>query len=143
MRKIFDCCHHFETTPNLSKKMVILFLLCLSSSALLFSQSDRKIRVACVGNSVTYGAGIENREIFAYPAQLQELLGDPYEVENFGRNGATLLSRGHRPYIQQEEFTKALEFQPDLVIIHLGLNTIPIPETGRRTGRILSGIMRH
>src|SRR5690606_38939123 len=102
--------------------MVILFLLCLSSSALLFSQSDRKIRVACVGNSVTYGAGIENREIYAYPAQLQELLGNPYEVGNFGRNGATLLSRGHRPYIQQEEFKKALEFQPDLVVIHLGLN---------------------
>src|SRR5690606_36482216 len=31
-------------------------------------------------------------------------------------------SRGHRPYIQQEEFKKALEFQPDLVVIHLGLN---------------------
>ncbi len=122
MRKIFDCCHQFEKTPNLSKKMVILFLLCISSSALLFSQTNRKIRVACVGNSVTYGAGIENRDIYAYPAQLQELLGNPYEVGNFGKNGATLLSRGHRPYIQQEEFKKALEFQPDLVVIHLGLN---------------------
>ena len=48
-----------ELTPNLPKMMVILFLLCISSSALLFSQTNRKIRVACVGNSVTYGAGIE------------------------------------------------------------------------------------
>lgn len=81
-----------------------------------------KIKVACVGNSVTYGFRVENREVNAYPAQLQRLLGERYEVANFGHSGATLLRRGHRPYIQQEAYRKALDFAADKVIIHLGLN---------------------
>ncbi|SMO85538.1 sialate O-acetylesterase [Saccharicrinis carchari] len=80
------------------------------------------IKVACVGNSVTYGYGIENREQNSYPAQLQGLLGNDYVVGNFGRSGATLLRNGHRPYMQQPEFEAAMQFHPDVVIISLGLN---------------------
>lgn len=79
-------------------------------------------KVACVGNSVTYGATLENRETENYPAQLQKMLGSDYLVQNFGKSGATLLNKGHRPYRQQEEYKNALEFCPDIVIIHLGLN---------------------
>ena len=82
----------------------------------------QKIKVACVGNSVTYGYGIKNRETNCYPAQLQQMLGDAYEVENFGHSGATLLNKGYRPYTQQEAYQKALRFAGDYVIIHLGLN---------------------
>ncbi|MDL2281844.1 cyclically-permuted mutarotase family protein [Parabacteroides sp. OttesenSCG-928-G06] len=82
----------------------------------------QQVKVACVGNSVTYGAGVDNREVNCYPAQLQRLLGDGYEVKNFGRSGATLLTKGHRPYIEQEEYRQALDFAADRVIIHLGLN---------------------
>lgn len=84
--------------------------------------AQNKVKVACVGNSVTYGAGIENREVNTYPAQLQQLLGDGYEVKNFGKNGATLLNKGHRPYRDQEEYQAAINFAADRVIIHLGLN---------------------
>ena len=87
-----------------------------------YAQNKEKIRVACVGNSVTYGAGIKNRKENSYPAQLQKMLGDNYEVGNFGKSGATLLTKGHRPYIQQNEFQDALNFHPQIVIIHLGLN---------------------
>lgn len=80
------------------------------------------IRVACVGNSVTYGYGLRNREVECYPAVLQSLLGEAYAVGNFGRNGATLLAKGHNPYVKSEEFRKAVEFEPDVVIIDLGLN---------------------
>lgn len=98
-------------------------LLCLLS-LLLFTLAveAQKIKVACVGNSVTYGYTIENREVNCYPAQLQRLLGDRYEVKNFGKSGATLLDRGHRPYKQQDEYKQALAFAGDLVVIHLGLN---------------------
>ena len=82
----------------------------------------QRIKVACVGNSVTYGYGIENRETNCYPVQLQQMLGDAYEVENFGHSGATLLNKGYRPYTQQEAYQKALRFAGDYVIIHLGLN---------------------
>lgn len=97
-----------------------LLLLCLLLCTTAYGQ--QKIKVACVGNSVTYGAGIENREVNSYPAQLQHMLGDGYEVRNFGKNGATLLNKGHRPYRDQEEYTAALGFAADRVIIHLGLN---------------------
>ena len=90
----------------------------LSTETLRFS----KTKVACIGNSVTYGYGHENPSLTSYPSQLAEMLGDDYEVGNFGKSGATLLRKGHRPYNEQEEFKKALEFAPDIAIIHLGLN---------------------
>jgi len=82
----------------------------------------KKIKVACVGNSVTYGYKIDNPEINSYPAQLQQLLGDAYDVANFGKSGATLLQKGHRPYMEQNEFREAVKFQPDILIVSLGLN---------------------
>ena len=109
---------------------LILFLLSttLFSQKLTISQrlgdleSQRLIKVACIGNSVTYGYGHENPDSTSYPSQLAVMLGDDYEVGNFGKSGATLLRKGHRPYNEQEEFKKALEFAPDIAIIHLGLN---------------------
>ncbi len=86
------------------------------------SATAQSIKVACVGNSVTYGLGIENREKNSYPVQLQALLGDNYQVENFGYSGATLLKNGHKPYWEKEVFKKSQDFLPNIVIIHLGLN---------------------
>ena len=95
---------------------------CIALSLIAISLHAQKIKVACVGNSVTYGYGLDRPEVNAYPAQLQRLLGDGFEVGNFGKSGATLLNKGHRPYMQQEEFKKAIAFAGDRVIIHLGLN---------------------
>jgi len=84
--------------------------------------SAAPIKVACVGNSITYGFLVENRDSLNYPAQLQRLLGDDYQVLNCGKSGATLLRKGHRPYNEQAEYTAALEFVPDIVVMHLGVN---------------------
>ncbi|WP_204273703.1 GDSL-type esterase/lipase family protein [Draconibacterium mangrovi] len=83
---------------------------------------EKKIRVVCVGNSVTRGYLLKNPERYSYPSQLQNLLGDAYEVQNFGHSGATLLSKGHRPYIETPEYPEALNFDADIIVIHLGLN---------------------
>lgn len=101
------------------KKALLLLLLCVASASL---QARQKIRVACVGNSVTYGYGLADRARSAYPVQLQALLGDGYDVRNFGHSGATLLYRGHNPYVRLPEFQEALAFKADMVVIHLGLN---------------------
>ena len=79
-------------------------------------------RIACIGNSVTYGYGLHNRETESYPSQLQKILGENFVVRNFGVNGTTLLSKGHRPYVQSEAYRQALEFKADIVIVDLGLN---------------------
>ena len=102
-------------------KKQLLFISALVLGSLGWGQ-QKTIKVACVGNSITYGYGIENREQNSYPSVLQHLLGKGYKVGNFGHSGATLLSKGHRPYIQQEEYKKALAFAGDIVVIHLGIN---------------------
>lgn len=84
--------------------------------------STPPVRVACVGNSITYGTGIQDRAHDSYPAQLQRMLGPGYVVGNFGRPGATLLYRGHRPYVCLPEFSEALAFKGDIVVMHLGIN---------------------
>ncbi len=99
-----------------------LFILVYVLSLFVEGAFAQRIKVACVGNSVTYGYTLLEREKNCYPAQLARMLGDGYEVANFGKSGATLLNKGHRPYIRQPEFKKALEFAGDRVIIHLGLN---------------------
>ncbi|MFR9602753.1 MAG: GDSL-type esterase/lipase family protein [Rikenellaceae bacterium] len=80
------------------------------------------IRVACVGNSITFGSRVEEREKNAYPVVLQGLLGDDYEVVNFGKPGATLLNDGNLPYTSTKEFAALVEFAPDVLILKLGTN---------------------
>lgn len=79
-----------------------------------------KIRVACVGDSITYGYGIEDRERRSYPAVLQRLLGPRFEVGNLGVSGDTLLKEGDQPYWTHIEEVDA--FKPDVVILKLGSN---------------------
>ena len=98
------------------------FILCCSLLIAVSGMGKNRIKVACVGNSVTFGYGLSNREQTCYPAVLQCKLGANYEVRNFGHSGTTLLTQGHRPYIQQTEYKEALAFKPDWVVIHLGLN---------------------
>ena len=101
----------------MSTKFALFILLAFNLTLPIHAQ---KIRVACVGNSVTYGAGIKDRDINSYPSQLQKLLGTNYEVANFGHSGATLLKNGHKPYWEKPEFQKSKDFAPNIVIIHLG-----------------------
>ena len=54
---------------------------------------------------------IIDREKNCYPAQLQKMLGDKYEVRNFGHSGTTLLQHGHRPYVDQQEVPRRFELQ--------------------------------
>lgn len=101
-------------------KKILILSVCLFVCCALSAQ--QRMKVACVGNSITYGTGLSDRATQSYPVQLQRLLGDRYEVENFGKPGATLLNQGHRPYTRQEEYRKALDFAGDIVVIHLGIN---------------------
>ena len=103
---------------NLSGRMIFLFLfipMCVMAQ-------QKAIKVACIGNSITYGAFIPNRDKNSYPAQLQAYLGKDYEVQNFGVSGSTLLSKGDYPYISTQEYINSQKFQPDIVLIKLGTN---------------------
>ncbi|MEL7118983.1 MAG: GDSL-type esterase/lipase family protein [Bacteroidota bacterium] len=103
---------------NKSAKSLFLLVLMLCSSLPAFAQ----IKVACVGNSITYGSGIKNRTAYSYPAQLQLILGNEWEVKNFGVSGRTMLKKGNQPLWKEKAFSDALAYQPDVVIIKLGTN---------------------
>lgn len=94
--------------------------LCLNASAA--TKAPAKVKVACIGNSVTAGYMLANPERECYPTRLAQLLGEGYEVGNFGRSSATLTRHGYMPYWDQPQFRAAMEFTPDVAIIHLGLN---------------------
>ncbi len=96
----------------------LTFLLCL----LTFTASAQKIRVACIGNSITYGYAIEDREHDSYPAQLQQLLGEDYEVGNFGLSGATAQREGDLPWTSTQQYQDAKAFAPHIAVIKLGTN---------------------
>ena len=72
------------------------------------------LRVACIGNSITHGSGIDMQEQNGYPAQLQRLLGSDYYVRNFGVGGRTILQKGDHPYMIEQAWRDAQQFRPDI-----------------------------
>jgi lysophospholipase L1-like esterase len=99
------------------KKSIVALLLSFSIWC-----STAQTRVACIGNSITFGAGVENRELNCYPAQLQYMLGSKFEVRNFGSNGRTMLRKGDYPYWNDPAYKEAQNYLPNIVIIKLGTN---------------------
>ncbi|MCR5270656.1 MAG: alpha/beta hydrolase fold domain-containing protein [Prevotella sp.] len=80
------------------------------------------IRVACIGNSITDGSGIDMADLKGYPAQLQKLLGKGYHVKNYGVGARTMLNNGDHPYMIELAWRDAQAFQPNIVVIKLGTN---------------------
>jgi acyl-CoA thioesterase-1 len=106
---------------RLFNKILTSVLVLSTILTLSIAQAETK-RVSCVGDSITFGHGIADRNKNSYPAQLGTMLGSEYEVRNFGVSGATLLKKGDKPYWNLGAFTESKDFQPHIVIIKLGTN---------------------
>ena len=98
--------------------------ICVFASTWSACEATREApkRIACVGDSITFGAAIKDRVKNCYPAQLGRMLGEKFEVRNFGVNGATLLKKGDKPYWKLKAYANARDFQPEVVVIKLGTN---------------------
>jgi lysophospholipase L1-like esterase len=107
------------------KKLTLLaiglaLLVTISGGASFFmlsgskDNSSDKIRVACLGDSITGGT--------YYPNDLWMLLGSNYTVDNFGVGGTAASLDSISPYMHQIEFQRAKQWQPNIVIIMLGTN---------------------
>ena len=96
----------------------IIVMIAISGLAaytvIAINTAPQPIRVACVGDSITQGSG--------YPDKLQTLLGSNYAVRNFGVSGSTVSQHSTLPYMNQIEFRKAEDFNPEIVVIMLGTN---------------------
>ncbi|SHK32964.1 GDSL-type esterase/lipase family protein [Fibrobacter sp. UWEL] len=89
-------------------------------SALFAVNASAQTRIACVGNSITYGYGLNGAT--TYPQHLQYVLGGTYQVENYGNSGKMFHKASQESYWTQPEFKKAYAFEPNIVIIELGTN---------------------
>ena len=99
---------------------LVFILVCLSFFSLRAQaqSADALVKVACVGNSITERAGLGK----TYPVVLQELLGEKFEVRNYGLGGRTLLKKGNLPYWNEDKYKEVLDWNPDVVVIMLGTN---------------------
>ncbi len=83
------------------------------------------VRVACIGDSITYGTGLKNPALEAYPARLQTRLPPGWEVRNFGLPSATVSAAHPTPggcYRRLPQHREAMQWRPDVVICNLGIN---------------------
>jgi len=103
-------------------KNAIISLFLLFIAVQYVAAQKKVIKIACIGNSITYGVGTRNPAKDSYPAVLGQMLGDGYEVRNFGVSARTMLMKGDNPYMKEERYRQALDYNPDIVTIKLGTN---------------------
>ena len=79
--------------------------------------------IACIGASITEGAGAENFYTESYPAQLQNALGGLYNVVNFGNSGKTVNPNlGEESWMNQYQWAGVQAIVPDIAILNIGTN---------------------
>lgn len=111
----------YTTTIN----RFIFFKIILITFLVLFIfniNSFASTKVACIGDSLTYGTKIDDKKNFSYPAQLQRKLGELYEVKNFGLPNSCAEINTTLPYIMSNEFKSALDYNADIYVLMLGTN---------------------
>lgn len=89
----------------------------------------KEIKIACLGDSLTYGHMWHDE---SYPVYLSNSLNEDgkyrFEVKNLGINGASITGYGgswnnpNEKYQNKAEFRQCLEFAPDYIFIMLGSN---------------------
>lgn len=88
---------------------------------------DSMKKIACIGDSITWGFTIIRRQKYGYPAVLEELLNKgltekEFEVNNYGYNDSTARTDSEVPYVKKRVFLQAQKFLPDIALIMLGSN---------------------
>lgn len=89
---------------------LIIVMVCLYEKGCLVKihpmnkHKEGQIKVACVGDSITYGSyHLTKRN---YPAVLSKMLGAGYCVNNFGFSGRTAMKDGDMPYVKDKNYKK-------------------------------------
>lgn len=81
-----------------------------------------QIKVACVGDSTTYGHGTTSWPKNTYPAVLQQLLGEGYHVNNYGVSSYAVQQTADRSYRSLEHYQESLAYEADYVVFMMGSN---------------------
>lgn len=111
---------HSKNKFRILKKLPTILLLIISIFGV--SCSNKTIRIACLGDSITEGAGVYWQSKDSYPVVLDSILGKKYSVLNCGKSGTTLLKNGDKPIWIFNEFYNVFAYNPDIILIKLGTN---------------------
>lgn len=123
-----------------SKHHIIRYVLSISICTFLFvfyyngfsdlvvnpKDNGSQIKIACVGDSITYGFGIKNQPSNSYPRLLGNMLGSECTVSNFGNIRVTVQPDGDQPYISTKTYEKSIRYNADVLIFMMGSNDAKI-----------------
>jgi len=84
--------------------------------------ADSQIKIACVGDSITYGHGTTGWPRNTYPSVLQNLLGEGYHVNNYGVSSYAVQNTADRPYRTLPHYQESLAYDADFVVFMMGSN---------------------
>ncbi len=123
-------------SPHHIRRYVVSICLCVflfvfyynGYSDLIVNPEDNgsQIKIACVGDSITYGFGIKNQPSNSYPRILGNMLGAECTVSNFGNIRVTVQSDGDQPYISTRTYEKSIRYNADVIIFMMGSNDAKI-----------------
>ena len=83
---------------------------------------EGQIKIACAGDSTTYGHGISGWPKNNYPAVLQNLLGENYHVNNYGVSSFAVQESADRSYRTLPHYQESLAYDADYVVFMMGSN---------------------
>ncbi|HPC58852.1 MAG TPA: GDSL-type esterase/lipase family protein [Kiritimatiellia bacterium] len=116
------------------RRLLVLILF----GAVMTASASPPLRVACVGDSITYGDRLDDRLRDAYPAVLNRLANGRFVAGNFGVNGATAIAGiPFRSWSATQACRDAMAFHPDVVVVMLGINDLAFPDLHNRYPRDL------
>ncbi|MBC8569402.1 GDSL-type esterase/lipase family protein [Zongyangia hominis] len=104
------------------QKMLVVGRDKLANAVAQVEKLTRPLRITCVGDSITQGVGSSNEGAYSYPAQLQKILGDGYQVKNAGVSGSNVTKDKGFPYWTTARYREGKDFAPDIAIIMIGTN---------------------
>jgi len=107
--------------------------------AVQIPKPDGTFRIVTLGGSTTYSTGTSADE--SYPAFLQQILRDEYGYDN-----VEVVNAGFLGYTTWENLTtfafRALELEPDLVMLYMGVNDLVVREQSQMDCYIGDNAMR-
>lgn len=97
---------------NWVKKILLISLLSMLTGC---GNMNREVKVACIGDSITYGYLLPEEE--SYPYKLDALLPDNYTVYNSSQVGMSAYD-----YMMTNLYREMIYVNPDIVVIMFGSN---------------------
>ena len=81
-----------------------------------------KINIACIGDSLTRGAGVRGKKKLTWEYYLDQMLGKDHHVMNCGISGCTLMKEGDCPYTESSLYPYTKDLRADIYLVMLGSN---------------------